>query len=107
MHTYLFVDGLDLIARSDSGAVGLPPGELLRPGGPLHPTDAVRDVDVAHRGHPGDGAPGLRVRVGLRGGTVVWSGLMCPGPDGGVIEEVRFEPGQYLGEIWRAYRLHA
>ncbi|MFJ2592921.1 hypothetical protein [Streptomyces erythrochromogenes] len=34
VHTYLFVDGLDVITRSDRRMAGLAPGLLLRPGGP-------------------------------------------------------------------------
>ncbi|WP_330308120.1 MULTISPECIES: hypothetical protein [unclassified Streptomyces] len=107
MHTYLFVDGLDLISRSDSGSVGMDPERLLRPGGPLYPTDAARSVCLTSQAQsdPG-GSAGLRVRVRLSGETVVWSELMYPGLDHGVIEEARFHLGQYLGEIERAYRLH-
>ncbi|MFB7289792.1 hypothetical protein [Actinacidiphila glaucinigra] len=38
-----------------------------------------------------------------RGRTVIWSGLLYPGDDGGAVEEVRFRLEQYLGEIERAY----
>lgn len=108
VHTYLFVDGLDLISRSDSGGVGMGPEQLLRPGGPLYPTDAARSVCLACQEQSDlGGSAGLRIRVRLRGETVVWSELMYPGLDHGVIEEVRFHLGQYLGEIERAYRLHA
>ncbi|MFJ7778164.1 hypothetical protein [Streptomyces yangpuensis] len=103
LHTYLFVDGLDVITRSDSRMAGLAPGLLLRPGGPLHPTDAPRTVDVAAEEPAGPATDRLAVRVRLRGGTVLWSGLMYPGADGAVVEEVRFRPDQYLGEIRRAY----
>ncbi|MFE0517028.1 hypothetical protein [Streptomyces sp. NPDC058964] len=58
MHTYLFVDGLDLVARSDSRMVGLGPMRLLRPGGPLYPTDMPRTVDVAAEDQPGPGRTG-------------------------------------------------
>ncbi|MFE5718472.1 hypothetical protein [Streptomyces erythrochromogenes] len=102
VHTYLFVDGLDVITRSDSRMAGLAPGLLLRPGGPLHPTDAPRTVDVAAEEGPDPGPDRLTVRVGLRGETVVWSGLMYPGADSTVVEEVRFRLDQYLGEIERA-----
>ncbi|MFJ6782136.1 hypothetical protein [Streptomyces yangpuensis] len=100
VHTYLFVDGLDVITRSDSRMAGLAPGLLLRPGGPLHPTDAPRTVDVAAEEPAGPATDRLAVRVRLRGGTVLWSGLMY---DGAVVEEVRFRLDQYLAEIRRAY----
>ncbi|MFD5621045.1 hypothetical protein [Streptomyces yangpuensis] len=103
VHTHLFVDGLDVITRSDSRMAGLAPGLLLRPGGPLHPADTPRTVDVAAPEGPDPGPDRLTVRVRLRGGTVVWSDLMYPGADGVVVEEVRFRLDQYLGEIGRAY----
>ena len=103
VHTYLYVDGLDLVARSDSRMAGLEPRRLLRPGGPLYPTDTPCTVDVASQVRPEPGPDTLTVRVRLRGETVVWSDLMYPGPDGRVIEEVRFRLEQYLGEVERAY----
>ncbi|GAB7109315.1 hypothetical protein JCM4814A_76290 [Streptomyces phaeofaciens JCM 4814] len=102
VHTYLFVDGLDVVARSDGRMAGLGPGRLLGPGGPLYPTDRPRTVEVAAQERPDPGPDRLTVRIGLRGGTVIWSGLMYPGPDGGPVEEVRFRLEQYLGEIERA-----
>ncbi|MGX1886590.1 hypothetical protein [Streptomyces sp. NPDC055287] len=105
MHTYLFVDGLDLIARSNSSVMGMHPEELLRPGGPLYPTDAARSVRLASQEHSESGSLELHIRVRLRGETVVWSELMCPGRDHGVIEEACFDLGQYVGEIERAHRL--
>ncbi|MGW4232403.1 hypothetical protein ACWEF9_24460 [Streptomyces sp. NPDC004980] len=107
MHTYLFVDGLEMIGRSDSRAVGLRPDELLRPGGPLYPGDASRSVLVASRGRPDSGSAEVHIRVRLRGGTVVWSELTYPGLDHGVVEEVRFDLEQYVGEIERAYGVRA
>lgn len=104
VHTYLFVDGLDLISRSDSGSAGMDPERLLRPGGPLYPRDAARSVRLASRERSDPDSAGLHIRVRLRGETVVWSELMYPGLDHGVVEEVRFHLGQYLGEIERAYR---
>ncbi|WP_330300394.1 hypothetical protein [Streptomyces sp. NBC_00503] len=104
MHTYLFVDGLDMIARSHSGAVGLHPRQLLRPGGPLYPTDAIRDVNVASLVPSEPNTGGLIVRVRLRGETAVWTELMYPDLQGGLVDEVRFDLRQYLGEIERAYR---
>ncbi|MCX4461523.1 hypothetical protein OOK58_02350 [Streptomyces sp. NBC_01728] len=101
MHTYLFVDGLDVVARSDSRMAGLDPRRLLRPGGPLYPTDMSCKVDVAAQEQPGPGR--LTIWVQLRGETVIWSDLMYPGLDGRVIEEVRFHLEQYLGEVERAY----
>ncbi|MER5481031.1 hypothetical protein ABT026_29240 [Streptomyces sp. NPDC002734] len=101
LHTYLFVDGLDVITRSDSRMAGLRPGWLLRPGGPLCPTDAPRTVDVAAQEDAGQDR--LAVRVRLRGETVVWTGLAYPGLDGSPVEEVRFRLDQYLGEVARAY----
>ncbi|MFF4351090.1 hypothetical protein [Streptomyces sp. NPDC001530] len=103
MHTYLFVDGLDVVARSDSSLVGLDPRRLLRPGGPLYPTDMPCTVVVATQEQPEPGLGRLTVRVRLRGETVIWSDLRHPGLDGGPIEEVRFRLEQYLGEIERAY----
>ncbi|MEV7523618.1 hypothetical protein [Streptomyces sp. NPDC091371] len=103
VHTYLFVDGLDIVARSDSRMAGIGPGRLLRPGGPLYPTDSPRTVDVAAEERPEPGPARLSLRVRLRGEAVIWSDLMYPGPDGGVIAEVRFRLDQYLGEIERAY----
>ncbi|MEY2231232.1 hypothetical protein [Streptomyces sp. BF23-19] len=103
VHTYLFVDGLDVVARSDSRMVGLAPWRLLRPGGPLHPTDMPRLAAVAAEVGPAPGPDRLTVRVRLRGETVIWSDLMYPGPDGTTVEEVRFHLEQYLGEIERAY----
>ncbi|MEU0939818.1 hypothetical protein [Embleya sp. NPDC005971] len=106
MHTYIFVDGLDVVARGYEGAVGVHPGVLLRPGGPLYPTDVVRRVRVAF-GDPSDsGAGGVDIRLGLRGETVVWSDLMYPGPDGQAVVEARFHLGQYVGEIERALADH-
>lgn len=102
VHTYLFVDGLDIITRSDSRMAGLSPGVLLRPGGPLHPTDTPRTAEVAAEEPPGPVPDHLAIRVRLRGETVVWSGLMYPGADDGVVEEVHFHLTQYLGELERA-----
>ncbi|MFE1320053.1 hypothetical protein [Kitasatospora phosalacinea] len=98
VHTYLFVDGLDLVARSNAAAVGAPPGRLLRPGGPLWPAERARTVELT----AGDG-PGVEVRVRLRGLRVVWSGLMYPGADERPVEEVRFDLRQYLTELERAH----
>jgi hypothetical protein len=56
VHTYLFVDGLEVVARSDDRMAGLAPGQLLRPGGPLYPTDTPRHVEVAAEQQP---EPGL------------------------------------------------
>lgn len=103
VHTYLFVDGLDLVARSDSRMAGLDPGRLLRPGGPIYPTDMPGRVDVAAQERPESGPDRLSIRVRLRGETVVWSDVMYPGLDGRVIEEVRFRLEQYLSEVERAY----
>ncbi|MER5409604.1 hypothetical protein [Streptomyces sp. NPDC002769] len=103
LHTYLFVDGLDVVARSDSRMAGLDPMRLLRPGGPLRPADMPCRVEVAAQERPEPGPDRLTVRVRLRGETVVWSGLMYPGLDGRVVEEVRFRLEQYLGEVGRAY----
>ncbi|MFF8191816.1 hypothetical protein ACF05L_13395 [Streptomyces bobili] len=53
---------------------------------------------------PGLGPDTLAVRVRLREtSTVVWPELVYPGPDGRVIEEVRFRLDQYVGEVRRAY----
>ncbi|MFH8760322.1 hypothetical protein [Streptomyces atroolivaceus] len=104
MHTYFFVDGLDMIARSHSGAVGLHPRRLLRPSGPLYPADAIRDVNVASVVPSEPSAGGLVVRMRLQGETVVWTNLMYPDLQGGLVDEVRFGLRQYLGEIERAYR---
>ncbi|WRZ93169.1 hypothetical protein OHB54_31490 [Streptomyces sp. NBC_01007] len=103
VHSCLFVDGLDVIARSDSRMAGLEPGRLLRPGGPLWPRDMPCTVEVASQEQPGPGPGRLTVRVRLRSETVIWSDLMYPGLDGRVIEEVRFCLEQYLGEVERAY----
>ena len=100
-----------MITRSDSRARGLDPRRLLRPGGPLHPSEFSRSVRVATLGEPGSGpgqepdqdTDGLRVRLRLRGDTVLWSDLMYPGADSGAVEEVRFGLAQYLGELQRAY----
>lgn len=102
-HTYLFVDGLDFIARSNSGAVGIHPSHLLRPGGPLYPTEQGRAVQVAEQDEAAGGSPGIEVRVRLRGQTVIWSDLMYRGADGRVVEEVRFNLSQYLAEIEQGY----
>ncbi|MGZ2356675.1 hypothetical protein LRE75_08245 [Streptomyces sp. 372A] len=93
-----------MIARSHSGAVGLHPRRLLRPGGPLYPTDVVRDVGVASSGPSEPEAGGVVVRVRLQGETVVWTDLQYPDLQGRLVDEVRFDLGQYLGEIERAYR---
>jgi hypothetical protein len=82
---------------------GLDPRRLLRPGGPLYPTDMPCTVDVATQEQPESGPDRLAIRVRLRGETVVWSDLMYPGLDGRPIEEVRFRLEQYLGEVERAY----
>ena len=103
VHTYLFVDGLDVVTRSDSRMAGLDPRRLLRPGGPLYPADTPCTVDVATQERPGPGPDRLTIRVRLRGETVIWSDLMYPGLDGRPIEEVRFRLEQYLGEVERAY----
>ncbi|MFD4031359.1 hypothetical protein ACFWVP_12765 [Streptomyces sp. NPDC058637] len=99
----LFDDGLDVIGRTDSGAVGPRPDEPLRPGGPLYPGDASRRVLVASRGRPDSGSAQAHVRVRLRGSTVVRSEPAYPGLDHGVVEEVRFGLEPYVGEIERAY----
>ncbi|MFE6822055.1 hypothetical protein [Streptomyces sp. NPDC057690] len=103
VHTYLFVDGLDVVARSDSRMAGLDPSRLLRPGGPLYPTDMPCTVEVAAQQQPEPGPDRLTVRVRVRGETVIWSDLMYPGPDGRPIVEVHFRLEQYLGEVERAY----
>ncbi|KOG46430.1 hypothetical protein ADK75_27095 [Streptomyces virginiae] len=103
MHTYLFVDGLDVVARSDSRMAGLDPGQLLRPGGPLYPADMPCKVDVAAEEQPEPGPDRLTIRISLRGETVIWSDVMYPDPVDGVIEEVHFRLRQYLGEVERAY----
>ncbi|WP_457029472.1 hypothetical protein [Kitasatospora sp. P5_F3] len=103
VHTYLFVDGLDLITRSNAHAVGGPPSQLLRPGGPLYPTDRARTVGVAVQDEASGGEAGVEVRIRLRGKVVIWSDLMYPGVDGGVVGEVRFDLRQYLAEIERGY----
>ncbi|MEY2241948.1 hypothetical protein AB8A21_03150 [Streptomyces sp. BF23-18] len=103
MHTYLFIDGLDVVARSGSRMAGLDPRRLLRPGGPLYPTDMPRTVDVAAQEQPEPGPGRLTIRVRLRGEMVIWSDLMYPGLEGRVVEEVRFRLEQYLGEVERAY----
>ncbi|MEU4091286.1 hypothetical protein [Streptomyces sp. NPDC026673] len=103
VHTYLFVDGLDMVARSDGGMAGLDPRRLLRPGGPLYPTDVPCQVEMAAQELPEPGPGRLTIRVRLRGETVIWSDLMYPGLDGGAVEEVRFRLDQYLGEVGRAY----
>ncbi|MET9382206.1 hypothetical protein ABZY09_14280 [Streptomyces sp. NPDC002928] len=54
VHTYLFVDGLEVVARSDSRMAGLG-ARLLRPGGPLYPTDRPCNVDVAAQEQPEPG----------------------------------------------------
>ncbi|WP_392972002.1 hypothetical protein [Streptomyces sp. LN245] len=46
---------------------------------------------------------GLTITVRLQGETVVWSGLMFPDREHGVIEEARFHLAQYLGEIERVH----
>ncbi|RMI28875.1 hypothetical protein EBN03_28715 [Nocardia stercoris] len=103
MHTYLFVDGLDFITRSNSRAVGGHPSQLLRPGGPLYPTEQARTAQVAEQDETSSDSSGVEVRVKLRGQTVIWSDLMYPGADDQVVEEVRFDLSQYLAEIERAY----
>ncbi|SDN08082.1 hypothetical protein SAMN05216259_102549 [Actinacidiphila guanduensis] len=103
MHTFLFVDGLDVIARSDSRMVGLHPRQLLRPGGPLYPSEAPRTVSVARREGSEADLGDLRLRLRLRGASVVWSDLMYPGPGHEPIEEVRFPIEQYMAEVQRAY----
>ncbi|WP_405137582.1 hypothetical protein [Nocardia sp. NBC_01388] len=104
VHTYLFVDGLDFIARSNSGAVGGHPSRLLRPGGPLYPTEHARIAQVTEQDEASSGSSGVEVRVKLRGQTVIWSDLTYPGADDRVVEEVRFDLSQYLAEIERGYR---
>ncbi|MFE2413195.1 hypothetical protein ACFXDE_33125 [Kitasatospora sp. NPDC059408] len=103
VHTYLFVDGLDLIARTHDGATGGHPGRLLRPAGPLYPSDQARQVHVATHGQGPDAAPAVGIRIRLRGRTVVWDGLMYPDARDRIIEEVRFDAAQYLTEIERVY----
>ncbi|SEM74962.1 hypothetical protein SAMN05414137_1523 [Streptacidiphilus jiangxiensis] len=49
-------------------------------------------------------AGGLVVRVRLRGQIVVWTDLMYPDLQGKLVDEVRFDLRQYLGEIERAFR---
>ncbi len=53
---------------------------------------------------PGDalGPEELRIRVRLRGATVIWTDLVYPGPEDGPTEEARFDLGQYTAEIHRA-----
>ncbi|MFE1879657.1 hypothetical protein [Streptomyces diastatochromogenes] len=103
VHTYLFVDGLDVVARSDSRMAGLDPRGLLRPGGPLYPADMPSTVAVASQEQPEPGPDRVTIQVRLRSETVIWSALMYPGHDGRAIEEVRFRLDQYLGEVERAY----
>jgi len=103
VHTYLFVDGLDLIARTYNGAVGGHPSQLLRPGGPLYPTDQARSVDVATYGQGSDTVSVVGIRIRLRKQTVIWGDLMYPGVEDRVVEEVRFDLAQYLAEIERGY----
>ncbi|WP_225448506.1 hypothetical protein [Streptacidiphilus sp. P02-A3a] len=72
------MDGLDMVARSDSRVVGLHPRQLLRPGGPLYPTDNARRVRVASLDPTEPDAGGLDIGV-------------------------RFRLGHYIAEIERAY----
>lgn len=58
---------------------------------------------MAAEEQPGPGPDRLSIRLRLRGGTVIWSGLMYPGDDGSAVEEVSFRREQYLAEIERAY----
>lgn len=103
VHTLLFVDGLDMISRTDSRMVGLHPKQLLRPGGPLYPTESARTVSVAsRRGNEAD-LGDLRIRLGLRGESVMWTDLMYPGPNCEPVEQARFHLGQYTAEVQRAY----
>ncbi|MGW0585699.1 hypothetical protein ACWD25_59835 [Streptomyces sp. NPDC002920] len=92
-----------MVTRSDSRMTGLDPKRLLRPGGPLYPTDTRRAVDVATQEQPEPGPDRLTIRIRLRNETVIWSDLIYPGLDGRPIEEVRFRLEQYLGEIEQAY----
>ncbi|MFF2520382.1 hypothetical protein [Streptomyces sp. NPDC058086] len=103
VHTYLFVDGLDVIARTYNGAAGGHPSQLLRPGGPLYPTDQARSVDVATYGQGSHTVAAVGIRIRLRKQTVIWGDLMYPGAEDRVIEEVRFDLAQYLAEIERGY----
>ncbi|MGW3914541.1 hypothetical protein ACWEBX_23885 [Streptomyces sp. NPDC005070] len=91
------------MTRSDGSALGLHPRRLLRPGGPLYPSDAPRPVRVADRGQAPADPGGLTITVRLQGETVVWSELMYPDREHGVVEEVRFHLAQYLGEIERVH----
>ncbi|WP_329112285.1 hypothetical protein [Streptomyces sp. NBC_01353] len=92
-----------MIARSFNGATGDHPHQLLRPGGPLYPTDQARSVDVATQGQGTNAASAVCIRIRLRGQTVIWGDLMYPDADDRVIEEVRFDLTQYLAEIERGY----
>ena len=103
VHTYLFVDGLDLIARTYNGATGCHPTQLLRPGGPLYPTDQARSVDVATYGQGFNTVSVVGFRILLRRQTVIWRDLMYPGAEDRSIAEVRFDLPQYLAEIERGY----
>ncbi|MFJ5231173.1 hypothetical protein ACIQBJ_14915 [Kitasatospora sp. NPDC088391] len=98
LHSYLFVDGLDLITRTNATALGAPPADLLRPGGPLHPTDRPRTVRVT----VADDDAEVRFQLHLRGRTVIWSDLAYPDADGHLVEEVRFDLPRYLAELERA-----
>ncbi|MFJ1755045.1 hypothetical protein [Kitasatospora sp. NPDC088134] len=98
LHSYLFVDGLDLITRTNATALGAPPAELLRPGGPLHPADRPRTVRVT----VADAAAEVRFQLRLRSRTVTWSDLAYPDADGHLVEEVRFDLPRYLAELEHA-----
>lgn len=100
-HTLLHIDGTELIAATNPELRGLDPDRLLRPGGPLYPADYPLDAGIAYLSDS-CGVPechGLTVRIRLRSDRVTWSGLFYQDFDGRLIEQVRFDLGDYLRSL--------
>ena len=97
-HGQIYIDGTEIIAATNPELRGLDPDTLLRPGGPLYPADYERHAGIAYLSG-GCGVPechGMTVRIRLAGDAVIWSGMFYQDFDGKLVEQVRFDLGDYL-----------
>ena len=103
-HSQIYVDGTEIIAATNPELRGLDPDTLLRAGGPLYPADYERHAGVAYL-RDSCGVPechGLTVRIRLARDAVIWSGIFYQDFDGNLVEQARFDLGDYLGVLAEA-----
>jgi hypothetical protein len=103
-HSQIYVDGTEIVAATDPMLRGLDPDALLRPGGPLYPADYERHAGIAYL-PDSCGIPechGMTIRIRLTRDAVIWSGLCYQDFDGKLVEQVRFDLGDYLRALAEA-----